>query len=40
MYLQIVDLVIISDQSHLKDFAKQMTIFLWQWGTFITDTMF
>ena len=32
--------LIISDQSHLKDFAKQMTIFLWQWGTFITDTIF
>ena len=35
-----VDFVIISYHSHLRFFVKQVMIFLWQWGSFITDTIF
>ena len=32
--------VIISYHSHLRAIVKQLTICLWQWGSFITDTIF
>ena len=35
-----IDFVIISYHSHLRFFVKQVMIFLWQWGSFITDTIF
>ena len=36
----IVDFVIISYHSHFEIFVKYVTTFLWQWRSFITDSIF